>query len=48
MRVIGLIDDSAVIRKILTHLGLWVPQIAAGKGPGPPAPDPPKPAAPGG
>ena len=45
MRVIALIDDKAVIRKILRHLGLWVPQIAAGRGPGPPAPDPPGPAA---
>ena len=45
MRVIALIDDKAVIRKILTHLGMWVPQIEAGRGPAPPAPDPPKPAA---
>ena len=43
MRVIALIDDKAVIRKILTHLGLWVPQQAAGRGPGPPSPDPPEP-----
>ena len=43
MRVITLIEDTAVIRKILTHLGLWAPQIAARRGPGPPAPDPPKP-----
>jgi hypothetical protein len=42
MRVIALNDDAAVIRKILTHLGLWAPQTAAGKGPGPPAPDPPE------
>jgi hypothetical protein len=42
MRVIALIEDKAVIRRILTHLGLWVPQTAAGKGPGPPAPDPPE------
>ena len=41
MRVIALIDDKSVIRKILTHLGLWAPQTAEGKGPGPPAPDPP-------
>lgn len=46
MRVIALIDDKAVIRKILTHLGLWTPQMAVGKGPGPPAPDPPEPVAP--
>ena len=38
MRVIALIDDKTVIRKILTHLGLWARQIAAGRGPGPPAP----------
>ena len=42
MRVIALIDGKAVIRKILTHLGLWAPQIAAEKGPGPPVPDPPE------
>ena len=46
MRVIALIDDKAVIRKILAHLGLWAPQIVAGKGPGPPAPDPPEASAP--
>ncbi len=40
MRVIALIEDRAVIRKILTHLGLWAPQIVARKGPGPPAPKP--------
>ena len=45
MRVIALIEDKAVIRKILTHLGLWAPQTAVGRGPGPPAPDPPRPAA---
>src|SRR6267378_1760106 len=28
MRVIVLIDDAAVIRKILSHLGLWAPQPA--------------------
>ena len=28
MRVIALIDDAAVIRKILSHLGLWAPQPA--------------------
>jgi len=41
MRVIALIDDKAVIRKILTHPGLWVPQDEAGRGPGPPAADSP-------
>ena len=45
MRVIALIDDKAVIRRILTHLGLWAPQNAAGTGPGPPAAHPPRPAA---
>jgi len=45
MRIIALIDDKAVIRKILSHLGLWVPQAEAGRGPGPPAGDPPRPAA---
>jgi len=41
MRVIALIDDAAVIRKILGHLGLWAPQPASKTGSGPPAPDPP-------
>jgi hypothetical protein len=45
MRVIALIEDKVVIRKILTHLGLWVPRVEAARGPGPPAPDPPRPAA---
>jgi len=45
MRVIALIEDKAVIRKILTHLGLWAPQTAVGRGPEPPAPGPPRPAA---
>jgi len=31
MRVIALIEDKAVIRKILTHLGLWVPRVEAGR-----------------
>jgi hypothetical protein len=42
MRVIALIKDKAVIRRILTHLGLWSPKTAARKGPGPPAPEPPE------
>ena len=46
MRVIAHIDDKAVICKILTHLGLWVPQLAARWGPGPPAPDSREPVAP--
>jgi hypothetical protein len=37
MRVIALIDDPGVIRRILEHLGLWAPE--AGE-PGPPAPAP--------
>ena len=41
MRAIALIDDKAVIRKILTHLGLWAPQDKEGRGPGPLAADPP-------
>jgi hypothetical protein len=41
MRVIALIDDAAVIQKILGHLGLWAPQQAPRKGLAPPAPDPP-------
>jgi len=44
MRVIALIEDQAVIRKILTHLRLWAPQAESGQGPGPPARVPPKPA----
>ena len=46
MRVIALIEDKAVIRRILTHLGLWATQVSAGKGPGPPSPDPPEASAP--
>ena len=34
MRVIALIDDAAVIRKILGHLGLWAPQQAPRRQPG--------------
>jgi hypothetical protein len=45
MRVIALIDDKAFIRKILTHLGLWAPQHAARRGPGPPTADLPVPIA---
>jgi Putative transposase len=45
MRVIALIDDRAVIRKILSHLGLWAPQHAARRGPGPPTADLPVPIA---
>jgi len=46
MRVIALIDDAAVIRKILSHLGLWAPQQARGRQPGQPAHDPPVPSTP--
>lgn len=45
MRVIALIEDKAVVRKILTHLRLWMPQVEAGRGPSPPAADSPGPAA---
>ena len=45
LRVVALIDDAAIIRRILTHLGLWVPQVEEGRGPGPPAADRPQPAA---
>ena len=41
MRVIALIDNAAVIRKILTHLGLWAPQQSPRTQIGPPAHDPP-------
>ena len=41
MRAIALIDDAAVIRKILSHLGLWAPQCAPKRYLGLPAPDPP-------
>ena len=44
MKVIALIDEAAVIEKILRHLGLWVgygasraPPGGAGRGFGPPA-----------
>ena len=39
MRVIALIEDSDVIRKILCHLGLWAPQQPPQRIHGPPAPD---------
>ena len=42
MRVIALIDDAAVIRKILRHLGLWAPQQSQRSQIGPPAHDPPR------
>ncbi len=41
MRVIALIDDPPVVRRILEHLGRWAPQAA---GPGLPAPAPEWPA----
>ena len=34
MRVIALIEDPEVIRRILEHLGLWAP-LAAERGPPP-------------
>jgi len=39
MRVISLIDDRAVIRKILSHLGLWAPQQTPKTQTGPPSSD---------
>ncbi len=39
MRVISLIEDSEVIRRILRHLGLWAPQQPPQRLHGPPAPD---------
>jgi len=36
MRVIALIEDSAVVRAILTHLGLWQPQALERAPPVPP------------
>lgn len=42
MLVIALIENKAVIRKILSHLGQWVPEARAGKGPGPLTPDQPE------
>jgi len=27
MRVIALIEDAGVIRRVLEHLGLWAPQV---------------------
>ena len=42
MRVIALIDDAAVIRKILSHLGLWAPLHALRRRLAPPAHDPPR------
>ena len=38
MRVIALIDDPQVIRRILEHLGLWVPE-APERGPPRQAPE---------
>ena len=35
MRVIALIEDAGVIRRILEHLGCWAPEAS---GPDPPAP----------
>ena len=33
MRVIALIEDTEVIRRILEHLGLWNPRPVPGRGP---------------
>ena len=45
MRVISLIEDSEVIRRILRHLGLWAPQQLPQRLHGPPASDLPGPSA---
>ena len=42
MRVISLIEDADVIRRILCHLGIWAPQQPLGPNHGPPAPDRPE------
>ncbi len=41
MRVISLIEDSEVIRRILRHLGLWAPQQPLRRNHGPPFVDSP-------
>ena len=41
MRVIALIDDPAVVRRILEHLGRWAPEPAE-RGPPAQAPDWPR------
>ncbi len=46
MRVIALIDDSAVIRKILHHLGLWASQQTPRTQIGPPVHNSPEPSKP--
>jgi hypothetical protein len=38
MRVIALIDDPGVVRRILDHLGHWAPE-ATGRGPPVPHPE---------
>ena len=38
MRVIALIDDPGVVRRILDHLGPWAPEPAE-RGPPAPVPD---------
>jgi len=40
MRVIALIEDEAVIRRILEHLGLWVPRHLAQSARSPPVRQP--------
>ncbi|MGB8435271.1 MAG: hypothetical protein WCE38_13505 [Burkholderiales bacterium] len=35
MRIITLIDDPQMIRRILAHLGCWVPEASAPAAPGP-------------
>ena len=33
MRIIALIDDPGVVRRILEHLGRWAPEASAGDPP---------------
>ena len=37
MRIVALIDDQAVIERILRHLGLWQQGVRVASGPAPPA-----------
>jgi len=37
MRIVSLIDEQAVIERILRHLGLWQQGVRVATGPDPPA-----------
>jgi hypothetical protein len=41
MRVIALIEDADVIRRILRHMGFWAPEPVPKRDRSPPATDPP-------